>query len=118
MPEIDGVSATRLWRKHEPLAARPRVPIVALTANAFVDDKQQCLAAGMDDFIAKPVDPDRLFGAVLKLLDRGEQAITTSGTAGPAAPWPAQAERSALPGSSERSEPSETSERSEPSQPH
>ena len=61
MPGMDGLTATRLIR------GRPHggdVPIIALTANNFAADRSECLAAGMDDFVAKPFDPDRLLATV------------------------------------------------------
>jgi len=69
MPVLDGLEATRLIKKlyaeHEggPLKAPP---IIAVTANAFDDDRRRCLAAGMDDYLAKPFDPAELHGLLEK----------------------------------------------------
>ena len=60
MPELDGIEATRRIRAAEAAMRPPRTPIVALTANAFGEDREACLAAGMDDFLVKPLDRDRL----------------------------------------------------------
>ena len=57
MPGLDGFETTRRWRAQEVAAGQlTRLPIVAVTANAGADDRQRCLAAGMDDFLAKPFD--------------------------------------------------------------
>ncbi|MCP5279797.1 MAG: PAS domain-containing protein [Thiobacillus sp.] len=55
MPIMDGLAATRQVRAWEQVHARPRLPIIALTADAFEEDRQRCLKAGMDDYIAKPM---------------------------------------------------------------
>jgi CheY-like chemotaxis protein len=65
MPELDGLAATQAIRE---IPGYTTVPIIAMTANAFAEDRNQCLDAGMNDFIAKPVDPDELFVMMLKWL--------------------------------------------------
>jgi CheY-like chemotaxis protein len=60
MPELDGLEATRRIRAAEAAFGLRRTRIVALTANAFGEDREACLAAGMDDFLVKPLDRDRL----------------------------------------------------------
>ncbi len=67
MPRLNGVDATRAIRA---LPGHERTPILAMTANAFAEDRQVCLDAGMDDHIGKPVDPDLLFEVLLHWLDR------------------------------------------------
>ena len=65
MPVMGGLDATRLIRAS---GTAHRIPIVAITANAFSEDRERCLAAGMDDFIAKPFNPDNLYATILKWL--------------------------------------------------
>jgi two-component system, sensor histidine kinase and response regulator len=67
MPRLNGLDTTRRLRE---LPGYARVPIVALTASAIGGDRERCVAAGMDDVIAKPVDPRRLFDTLLAWLQR------------------------------------------------
>ena len=63
MPEMDGFTATRLLR------AQPqwqRLPIIAMTAHALVEERQRCLEAGMNDHVSKPIDPDALFATLMR----------------------------------------------------
>jgi signal transduction histidine kinase/CheY-like chemotaxis protein len=64
MPEMDGLEATREIRKWEPPLCR--IPIIALTAGAFNEDRQRCEAAGMDDFLTKPFDPQKMHDVIRK----------------------------------------------------
>ncbi|HEY6132700.1 MAG TPA: GAF domain-containing protein [Rubrivivax sp.] len=65
MPEMDGLEASRRITAKWPLGARPR--IVAMTANAMQGDREQCLAAGMDDYLTKPIRVDALVEALLRV---------------------------------------------------
>ena len=67
MPNLNGIEAARAIRTD---SLNRFTPIMAMTANAFDEDRQVCLEAGMNDHLAKPVDPDRLFESLLKWLSR------------------------------------------------
>ncbi|MDE2439497.1 MAG: PAS domain S-box protein [Betaproteobacteria bacterium] len=65
MPVMDGLEATRQIRK---MQQGRQIPIIAMTANAFIEDRETCLQAGMNDFLAKPVDPAGLYARILDCL--------------------------------------------------
>ena len=75
MPKMDGVEATRLIRKNRQSVS---TPILAMTANAFAEDRIICLNAGMNDFIAKPFDPNLLYSTLLRWLDMTAENNDTS----------------------------------------
>ncbi len=62
MPELDGLSAARVIRASEP--AGRRIPIIAITANAMIGTREKCIAAGMDIYLTKPIQIDRLRAAL------------------------------------------------------
>jgi two-component system sensor histidine kinase/response regulator len=68
MPRMDGMEATRRLRR---LDGWKQVPVLALTANAYPEDRQRCLDAGMNDFIIKPVAPPLLYASLLAWLSVG-----------------------------------------------
>ncbi|MBU0673116.1 MAG: response regulator [Proteobacteria bacterium] len=87
MPEMDGTEATRLIREAE---RGRRVPIIAMTAHAMDEARENSLAAGMDDHITKPIDPEILYSTIAKWLQAKPTAIlpgTTSDTATQANPF-------------------------------
>jgi CheY-like chemotaxis protein len=69
MPGMDGLEAARRIRAAEAERGERPTPIVALTANAFAEDREACLAAGMDDFLVKPLDRERLAEMLDKVSD-------------------------------------------------
>ena len=66
MPELDGFQTTQRIRAQEAVSGM-HLPIIAITANALVGDKERCLAAGMDDYLTKPLNRADLFRALARL---------------------------------------------------
>jgi two-component system, sensor histidine kinase and response regulator len=67
MPVLDGYEATERIRAAEEPGAH--VPVIAMTAHAMAGDRERCLAAGMDDYMAKPVRPEELDAVIERWLD-------------------------------------------------
>ena len=98
MPVMDGMSATRRIRSKEQESGCARTPIVAVTANAFAEDRAKCLEAGMDDYLSKPFSEQHLCD-VLGIWLRPQQSAATlvePSTTGPATPRATPAEASNL----------------------
>jgi len=91
MPVMDGVTATRRIRADAQFAA---MPIVAMTANAMQADRDRCLEAGMNDHIAKPIEPDALWATLIRWIAPREHAAPAPDTVAPTPPAP---EADALP---------------------
>lgn len=86
MPVLDGYAATRQWRAYERQHHLPRLPVLAITANAMAGDRERCLAAGMDDYLSKPIDPALLRSCLSRWAGRPAMAMAAQ----PAAPAPAR----------------------------
>jgi len=87
MPEMDGLEAATRIRASEKGTGR-HLPIIALTAHAMKGDREQCLAAGMDDYVTKPIRRPELVGAIERLLPTGQESVPAP-VAVPAATGPA-----------------------------
>lgn len=68
MPNMDGYECTQTIRANE-VNTKVHVPIIAITANAYEDDKQRCLNVGMDDFVSKPVNTQSLYSVITKAIN-------------------------------------------------
>jgi CheY-like chemotaxis protein len=79
MPEMDGISATTRIRTSE--GSSRRIPIIAMTADAFPGDRDRCLAAGMNDFLSKPVELDRLEAVIERWIRNPDATGSTIGDA-------------------------------------
>jgi CheY-like chemotaxis protein len=78
MPELDGLDATCRIRESRPPETQPR--IVAMTANAMREDRDACFAAGMDDYVAKPIRPDELADALRRAHPLAERSTQDRAT--------------------------------------
>ncbi|MDW8337030.1 MAG: ATP-binding protein [Tepidimonas sp.] len=83
MPVMDGLQATEALRAWEAATGRARLPVVALTANAFGEDRQRCLAAGMDDFLAKPIERAALQRVLAEAQRIKRRRVNASATQNP-----------------------------------
>lgn len=92
MPEVDGLEATRRIRADEQQSGRtPPVIVVAMTANAMHGDRERCIASGMDDYVSKPVQPEKLQGALEKWgAHLAGQAASSTRLVGPPPPTVAE----------------------------
>lgn len=75
MPEMDGITATKVLRSNPRFKT---LPIIAMTAHALVEERQRCLDAGMNDHVSKPIDPDKLFSTLLRWAKPKPKAERTS----------------------------------------
>jgi CheY-like chemotaxis protein len=82
MPIMDGIEATRLIREHEVRSGATRTPIIALTANALTGDREHCLRHGMDDYLSKPIELQRLRVLVARWLGGGQFAADANDQVG------------------------------------
>ena len=84
MPVMDGIEATGSVRQAGNMITDKNVPIIAMTAHAMKGDREQFLAAGMDDYIGKPINSDNLCNMLLKHLQRARRAAECASASSPA----------------------------------
>jgi two-component system sensor histidine kinase/response regulator len=95
MPEMNGLEATEAIRQREQSTSR-HIPIIALTAHAMPADRERCLAAGMDGYLAKPIDVEELIATVEAYAEGERPAPATAAPAGPTVTRPVFDEKAAL----------------------
>ncbi len=78
MPVLDGYAASRQWRAEEAESGRPRLPIIAMTANAMAGDRERCLQAGMDDYLSKPIARATLHALLKRWGQRSSDVAASS----------------------------------------
>ena len=78
MPEMGGLEATRIIREKEK-ASGQHLPIIAMTAHAMQGDREQCLEAGMDGYLAKPIDPKTFLQTVEGISERSSETAASGG---------------------------------------
>ncbi len=83
MPEMDGLEATAMIRKQELVrkleSTEKHIPIIAMTAHAMVGDRDRCIAAGMNDYVSKPINADDLFAAIDRVMDAPQTSSARAG---------------------------------------
>jgi len=82
MPELDGYEATRQLRDPKRSVRNQHIPVIALTAHALASDRERCLAAGMTDYLTKPVDPERLRAVIASALASSDSSRGEAGFEG------------------------------------
>jgi CheY-like chemotaxis protein len=75
MPEMDGIEATRIIRNPASNVKNHAIPIIAMTAHAMKGDREMCIAAGMNDYASKPIQPQELFKKLEKQISLNNKTI-------------------------------------------
>ena len=81
MPELDGLETTRRIREMEASSGSRHLPVIAMTAHAMSGDRENCLQAGMDDYVSKPINPQILVAALKKQIDAADKTTADKSTA-------------------------------------
>jgi signal transduction histidine kinase/DNA-binding response OmpR family regulator len=97
MPVMDGIAATKAIRRNPQFKT---LPIIAMTANVMVADREKCIEAGMNDHVSKPIDPDELFAALLRWIKPRAESNLEKVSAAPSAKATSPATTTSMPSAS------------------